>query len=124
MLENGWPVFSCGERIAQNDIHVNAATGNLTNFPERCSHYFSELAALVASPGAMMGWRKGIIARSLGPNCSMGRVCSRCRVARKFGQPFSFSSIHFLAKLPSRISERILRISSRVFWVMILGPAE
>src|SRR5260370_38302135 len=120
MLESGWPVFSCGERIAQNDIHVNAATGNLTNFPERCSHYFSELAALVASPGAMMGWRKGIMARSLGPDCSMGGVCSRCRVPRKFGQPFSFSSILFLAKLPSRFSDRLLRFPSPASWVVFL----
>src|SRR6266436_5214319 len=87
------------------------------NVTKRYAGYFSEAAALVARPGATTGWRKGIMARSLGPNCSTGWFCSRCRVARKFGQPFSFSSIHFLAKLPSRISERILRISSRVLRV-------
>src|ERR1700676_4558873 len=93
-------------------------------FSRTFARYFSELAALVASPGATMGWRKGIMARSLGPSCSTGWLCSRCRVARKLGQPFSFSSIHFLAKLPSRISERILRISSRVLDVMMRGTAE
>src|ERR1700686_298844 len=124
MLAIGRPAFSCGERIAQNDGHVNAAGWNLTKVSRTFVRYFSELAALVAKPGATMGWRKGIMARSLGPSCSTGWLCSRCRVARKLGQPFSFSSIHFLAKLPSRISERILRISSRVLDVMMRGPAE
>src|SRR4029077_3096902 len=114
---------SCAERIAQNDLRVNAALGDFNRMSQNRG-YFSDAAALVASPGETIGWRKGIMARSLGPNCSTGWVCSRSRVAKKLGQPFSFSSIHFLAKLPSRISDRILRISSRVFWVMILGPAE
>src|SRR6266436_1554482 len=100
-------LFSCAERIAQNNLQVNAVHGDLTRMSQKRLGYFSDAAALVARPGATMGW-----------------VCSRCRVAKKLGQPFSFSSIHFLAKLPSRISERIVRISSRVFWVMILGPAE
>jgi len=50
----------------------------------------------------------GIMARSLGPSCSMGFCCSRWRVARKLGQPFSFSAIQAFAKLPLRISARIL----------------
>src|SRR5450755_4729590 len=35
------------------------------------------------NPGATTGCRKGIMARNLGPSCSMGWVCSRWRVARK-----------------------------------------
>ena len=63
------------------------------------------------------------MARSFGPSCSMGCDCSRWRVARKFGQPFSFSSTQAFAKLPLRISARILRISSRVCLVMMRGPS-
>src|SRR5437660_11424977 len=70
--------------------------------------YFFEAAALLSSPGATTGWRKGIIARSLGPSCSMGFCCSRWRVARKLGHPFSFSAIQAFAKLPLRISAGIL----------------
>src|SRR5260221_2901928 len=53
------------------------------------SAYFSEGAALVASPGATMGWRKGIMARSFGPNCSTGMVFVLGPVATKIGQHFS-----------------------------------
>src|ERR1700722_4452300 len=66
------------------------------------------------SPGAITGCKQGIMARSRGPSCSMGCVCSCFRVARKLGQPFSFSSIPFLAKLPSLISARSFFISSLV----------
>src|SRR6202171_1954649 len=86
--------------------------------------YFFDAAALFSSPGAITGCRNGIMARSLGPSCSMAFCCSRWRVARKLGHPFSFSSIQAFAKLPLRISARILRISSRVCLVMMRGPAE
>jgi hypothetical protein len=57
--------------------------------------YLSEVAVFTLRPGATMGCRNGIMARRPGPSCSMECCCSALRLARKLGQPLSFSSIHF-----------------------------
>src|SRR5690242_20449755 len=103
-------------------VSTDCSAGTRLFATKSLNDYFLVAAALISSPGATTGWRNGIMARSLGPSCSTGCCCSRWRVARKFGQPFSFSSIHFLAKLPSRISARIFFISSRVCLVTMRGP--
>src|SRR6266852_2765038 len=87
------------------------------------ANYDSEVAVFAASPGATIGCRNGIMARRPGPSCSMAFCCSALRLARKFGQPLSFSSIHFLAKLQSLISARSCFIALRVSSVTMRGPA-
>src|SRR6266705_411734 len=79
---------------------VSRGTRGLLFVREERRCYFSPEAAFFSRPGATTGWRNGIMARSFGPSCSIGSCCSRWRVARKLGQPFSFSSIHFFACLP------------------------
>jgi hypothetical protein len=76
-----------------------------------------------ATPGATIGFRNGIIARSFGPSCLIELDCSALRLARKFRQPFSFSSIQAFAKLPSRISASGFFIASRVSCVTMRGSA-
>lgn len=49
------------DRILDMTINKNTSPG-----------YFFEAADLLSKPGATMGWRNGIMARNLGPSCSMG----------------------------------------------------
>src|SRR5271165_236170 len=89
----------------------------------RAYRYFLAVAADSAIPGATIGFRNGIMARSFGPSCSIACNCSTLRSARKLGQPFSFSSIQAFAKLPSRISASSFFMASRVSFVTTRGPA-
>src|ERR1700746_606552 len=55
--------------------------------------YLSEVADFTFRPGATTGCKKGIMARRPGPSCSIECCCSALRLARKLGQPLSFSAI-------------------------------
>src|ERR1700694_882597 len=68
------------------------------------------------------GFNHGIMARSSVPTFSMSSPLARCREALKVGRPAWFSRIQVRAKVPSWLSRRIGRISSRTAALMTRGP--
>src|SRR5438105_1092199 len=101
-------------------------SGRLLAVPQRRIEDQNAIAPAHAPPWpglTSFGWTKGIMRRSDRPTASMGWSISLLRDARKFGWPWLFSSIHALAKLPSRISASSRRIVRLVSSVTICGPA-
>src|SRR5439155_11577905 len=68
------------------------------------------------------GLSQGIIARSSAPTFSTSSSFACRRKLLKAGRPAWFSRIHVRAKVPSWISRRICRISSRTAGLMTRGP--